>query len=236
MKRRVSQAERITMRNRAEVEIQRYAKPDAATGLRPHALWHKHVCNVKLDPMQILKMSEMDSHPSTIDFSCRRTGKTAVKELHILEECATKPHQGAGIVAPRQQQSLNNLSYHLEMIRRSPILSGYLDHRNGRAQINDSGYQFVNLSQANAYGIMSQIDGDSITIASLEETDDMPYSRLVNNFLPMLGAARRLGADDNPDNFKPQQRITGRQFEHGPVVDVSALRPVRLQHRRVKHR
>lgn len=234
MKRRVSQAERATLLNRAEVEIKRFAGVDAATGLRPHALWHKHVHNVTLDPVQILKMVEMDQHSQTVDFSCRRTGKTAVKELHILEECATKPYQGCGIVAPRQQQSLNNLAYHLDAIRRSPILSAFIAHRSGRPQMNDSGYQFANQSTAAAYGIMSQIDGDSLTIASLEETDDMPHSRLVNNFLPMLGAARRLGAERDAATFKPQVRITGvfkgadvlqslinsGQYHGLPIVDV----------------
>lgn len=234
MKRRVSQAERATLLNRAEVEIQRFAKPDPATGLRPHALWHKHVHNVTLDPVQIMKMIEMDEHAQTVDFSCRRTGKTAVKELHILEECATKPYQGCGIVAPRQQQSLNNLAYHLDAIRRSPILNAFVAYRNGRPQINDSGYQFANMSTSTAYGIMSQIDGDSLTIASLEETDDMPHSRLVNNFLPMLGAARRLGAERDATTFKPQVRITGvfkgadvlqslinsGQYHGLPIVDV----------------
>lgn len=207
--RRVSQAERILVRNRAEVEIQRYAKPDPATGLRPHALWHKHVHNVTLDPMQILKMIEMDEHDQTVDVSCRRTGKTAVKELHILEDNATKAHQDAGIVAPRQQQSQNNLSYHLEAIRRSPILSAWVNHKNGRAQINDTMYQFANLSGASAYGIMAQIDGDSLTTASLEETDDMPQDRLLSRFLPMLGAARRLGADAGRAAFRPKIRMTG---------------------------
>ena len=50
----------------------------------------------------------------------------------------------------------------------------------------------MNGSKACAYGIMSQIDGDSLTRASLEETDDMPQDRLMSRFLPMLGAARRL--------------------------------------------
>lgn len=209
LRKRISHAERITMRNRAEVEVMRYAQPDPATGLRPHAMWHKHVHNVTLDAAQLLKMAEMDRHAQTIDYSCRRTGKTAVKEMHILEELATQPNQDCGIVAPRQQQSLNNLSYHLDAIQRSPILSAYLNFRNGRPQKNDSGYEFANLSGASAYGIMSQIDGDSLTIASLEETDDMPHERLTSRFLPMLGAARRLGSERDPSSFKPRVRITG---------------------------
>lgn len=206
---RVTKAERIVLKNRAEAEIFRFAAPDPATGMRPHALWHKHVHNVTLDPVQVLKMVEMDEHRQTMDFSCRRTGKTAVKELYNLEKLATTPHQDCGIVAPRQQQSMTNLSYHLDAIDRSEVLTAYIHYKNGRPQKNDTFYQFANLSGASAYGIMGEVDGDSLTIASLEETDDMPYDRLMSRFLPMLGAARRLGSDRDKSTFLPDVRITG---------------------------
>lgn len=206
---RISAAQRIVQRNRAEAELQRFAKPDPETGIKPHALWHKHVHNVDLDPAQALKMQEMDDHPSTIDFSSRRTGKTAVKETYILEELATTPAQECGIVAPRQQQSENNLNYHLEAIARSQILKAYIGYKAGRPVKNDSAYQFANGSGAACYGIMSQIDGDSLSIASLEETDDMPYDRLTSRFLPMLGSARRLGVDPREVSHKPRIRISG---------------------------
>lgn len=186
-----------------------FARPDPETGLRPHALWHRHVHNVTLDPVQVLKMLEMDRHPNTIDVSCRRTGKTAVKEMYLLEHAATMAHQTLGIVAPRQQQSQTNLNYHLDAIRRSEMLRAYMGWKQGREQLSDTRYQFANGSGAAAYGIMSQIDGDSLTAASLEETDDMPADRLLSRFLPMLGSARRLGVDPGAASFKPQVRITG---------------------------
>lgn len=206
---RVSAAQRAKSSIVAEQEIMRFAQPDPATGIRPHALWHKYVHNVELDPIQVLKMQEMDDHRDTVDFSCRRTGKTAVKEMHILEELATTPYQECGIVAPRMQQSQNNLNYHIDAIRRSPMLGAFIAHKQGRPQLKDMAYQFVNGSKASAYGIMSQIDGDSITLASLEETDDMPQDRLLSRFLPMLGAARRLGVDKRETEFKPKVRISG---------------------------
>lgn len=187
----------------------RFAVPDPATGIRPHALWHKYVHNVELDPVQILKMQEMDQHPNTVDFSCRRTGKTAVKEMYHLEMLATTPHQELGIVAPRMQQSQNNLNYLIDGIRRSELLTAYVAHKQGRPQLKDTSFQFVNGSKGSAYGIMSQIDGDSITMASLEETDDMPQDRLMSRFLPMLGAARRLGVNRRDVEFKPSIRISG---------------------------
>lgn len=197
---RVTATDRIRLTNRAEVEILRY-KND-------HAAWHKHVHGVELDPMQILKCIEMDDHANTIDVSCRRTGKTAVKEMHALKHNATTPAQELGIVAPRLQQSQNNLNYHLEAIRRSNILKSYIEYKGGREQLSDTKYQFANLSKASAYGIMSQIDGDAISYASIEEVDDMPSDRLMSRFLPMLGSARRMGAAKGI-SFKPQIRVTG---------------------------
>ena len=201
-------AQRIQIQHSAEQEIMRFARPDPVTGIKPHALWHKHVHNVDLDPMQVLKMQEMDDHRNTVDFSCRRTGKTAVKEMYCLEYLATTPFQEEGIVAPRLQQSQTNLMYHIDAIRRSPILSGWIGYKSGRRQIADTRYQFHNGSKAVCYGIMSQIDGDGLSIGSLEEIDDMPADRLFSRFLPMLGSARRLGVDSSV-SFDPQIRITG---------------------------
>ena len=205
---RVSAAQRVKVASRAEAEIMRFGRPDPDTGLRPHALWHQHVHGVTLDAAQILKMQEMDENPNTVDVSCRRTGKTTVKELYALEYLATTPMQEEGIVAPRLQQSQIGLGYHLEAIRRSQMLSAYVAYKNGRRQMTDTGYQFFNASRATAFGIMSQIDGDAISFASIDEVDDCPQDRLMSRFLPMLGAARRLGADASV-TFKPQIRITG---------------------------
>lgn len=197
---RVSRSARISAQIVAEREVMRYAGQ--------HGLWHKHVHNVDLDPMQILKMEEMDRHPNTVDFSCRRTGKTAVKEMYLLEHNATKADQEVGIVAPREAQSLVNLGYHLDAIRRSPILSAWIGYQAGRQTVADTYYKFTNRSTAKAYGIMAQVDGGDLTAASLEEVDDMPRDRLYSRFLLMMGSTRRLGASKDAEN-KPQIRITG---------------------------
>lgn len=206
MAERVDKTTRIRLQHRAEAEIMRYAKPDPETGIKPHALWHKHVHNVNLDPMQVLRMIEMDEHRNTIDFSCRRTRKTSTKELYNLEKLATQPGLELGIVAPRQQQSMNNLNYMLEAIKRSPMLTGYMAFERGRIRLNDTGFKFANGSKVSAYGIMGQIDGDSLAMASLEEVDDMPSDRLLSRFLPMLGASQRLGMDIK---IEPEIRISG---------------------------
>lgn len=200
MAQRITRADAIRLQNVAEREVMRYAGD--------HALWHKHVHNVTLDPVQTLKCMEMDEHRNTVDVSCRRTGKTAVKELHLLKYMATEPDQELGIVAPREAQSLTNLGYHLDAIRRSEILTAWLDHRNGRRQLSDTAYTFANRSTARAYGIMAQVDGGDLTAASLEEVDDMPRDRLYSRFLLMMGATRRLGAREDSKN-DPCIRVTG---------------------------
>jgi len=200
IEKRVSQAQRIRAQSVAGREILRFADD--------HALWHKHVHNVTLDPMQVLKCIEMDEHRYTVDFSCRRTGKTAVKEMWLLKYLATNRDQELGIVAPREAQSLNNLGYHLEAIRRSSILKAFLAYKSGRQQLADTYYQFSNNSLARAYGIYSQVDGGDLTVASLEEVDDMPRDRLFGRFLLMMGATRRLGASTSATN-EPRIHITG---------------------------
>jgi len=197
---RISAQQRIELQSVAEREIKRYQGD--------HALWHKHIHNVELDPMQVLKMQIMDEQNNSIDNSCRRTGKTAVKEMWILEYMATHSDQELGVVAPREAQSIVNLSYHTDAIRRSEILENYLMHKNGRKQLSDTSYQFVNRSKAGAYGIMAQVDGSDLTIASLEEVDDMPPDRLYSRFLLTMGATRRLGASKDAVN-NPIIRITG---------------------------
>jgi hypothetical protein len=200
MPERISKAQRLQAQSLAEREIHRFDDD--------HALWHKHVHNVDLDPMQVLKCIEMDEHPNTIDFSCRRTGKTAVKEMYLLRRNALFADQELGIVAPREAQSIVNLNYHLDAIRRSAILTAYIGYRSNRPQLADTYYQFENRSRARAYGIMANVDGGDLTMASLEEVDDMPRDRLYGRFLLMMGSTRRLGADTASRN-DPQIRVTG---------------------------
>lgn len=197
---RISRVQRMSSQIVAEREIQRFA--------HDHALWHKHVHNVELDAVQVLKMVEMDRNPNTVDFSARRTGKTAVKELYFLMFLALNADQELGIVAPREAQSIVNLNYHLDAIRRSPILTAFLDYRAGRPQMADTYYRFANRSTARGYGIMAQVDGSDLTAASLEEVDDMPRDRLYGRFLLTMGSTRRLGASTESKN-DPQIRVTG---------------------------
>lgn len=197
---RVSSAQRARAATVAEAEILRL-KDD-------HALWHKHVHNVELDTMQVLKCMEMDEHPNTVDYSCRRTGKTAVKELYNLKQLATEADQELGIVAPRLAQSQVNLTYMLEAITRSELLKAFVGYDRGRRLMADTYFQFANRSRAQAFGIMANVDGGDMTMASLEEIDDMPADRLFSRFLLMMGANRRLGAAKTSRN-DPQIRITG---------------------------
>lgn len=200
MAQRTSGAQRIEMWNVAEREILKYKDN--------HFLWHKHIHNVELDAIQLLKCADMDEHDNTLDFSSRRMGKTYVKELYLMKYLACNRDQELGIVAPREAQSIVNMGYHLDAIRRSGALSAYINIKQGRRQMADTKYQFSNLSMAVAYGIYGQIDGGDLTILSMEEVDDMPHKRLFGNLMPMLGSTRRQGAAADSIN-KPQIRITG---------------------------
>ncbi|MEI8634736.1 hypothetical protein P4S72_27225 [Vibrio sp. PP-XX7] len=73
-------------------------------------------------------------------------------------ECDTR-RSGRGIVAPREAQAFVNLGYHLDAIRRSDVLSGYIAYKSGRKQLADTYYEFSNRSKARAYGIMANVDG-----------------------------------------------------------------------------
>ncbi|MCR8922648.1 hypothetical protein NO559_07690 [Dasania sp. GY-MA-18] len=200
MSARINAAQRAELQNVAEREVLRYKGN--------HPLWHKHIHGADLDPMQVLKMVEMDEHLFTVDYSCRRTRKTSTKELWFLEYMACNADQSLGIIAPTESQSITNLNYHTDAIRRSPILSNFINTKGGRKQMADSYYQFANRSQAEAYGIMGQVDGDDLTIASIEEVDDLPQERLFSRFLLTMGATDRLGADKDSVNDQII-RITG---------------------------
>jgi len=200
MAERVTPVQRIHLKHVAEEQIMLY-KGD-------HSLWHKHVHNITLDPLQILKMIEMDAFPNTVDYSCRRTGKTFTKESHDMETLATEPDQELGVVAPREAQAIVNLNYHMDAIRRSEMLTAFLAYKSGRSQMSDTRYEFANRSKAQSYGIMAQVDGGDLTMASLEEVDDMPHDRLFSRFLLMLGSTRRAGAAEGSNN-EPRIRITG---------------------------
>lgn len=197
---RVTPAQRIKLRNVAEDEIMKYAGD--------HAAWHKHTHKTELDPVQVLKCIEMDRHKNTVDFSCRRTRKTSCKELYNLKELFTTADQELGIVAPREQQARVNLNYHLDAINRSPMLQAFIAFERGRRWISDTHYKTAARSVAASYGIMGQVDGGDLTIASLEEVDDMPHDRLFSRFMPMLAGTQRLGAS-NQEVVKPAIRITG---------------------------
>lgn len=200
MSQRTTGEQRRALHGVAEKAIMKYADD--------HYLWHKHVHNVELDAIQILKCHEMDKYPMTLDFSSRRMGKTAIKELYFLKQMATTHDQELGIVAPRQAQAQVNLGYHLEAIRRSEMLDAFVEVKQGRKQMADTYYQFANKSKVSAFGIMANVDGGDLTCASLEEVDDMPHDRLFSRFLLMLGGTRRLGASKTARN-DPAVRITG---------------------------
>lgn len=197
---RISAAQRITVQNRAEAEILRY-KGD-------HVLWHKHVLNVELDPIQQIKMELMDEFPVTADPSCRRTRKTSTKELYHVEKMACEGDHELSIGAPKEDQAKVNLRYHLDAIRQSEIASAYIAIKDGKRRISDTSYQFANNSIAKIYGMMSRMDGMDTTIADVEEVDDVDPERLWGRFMLTLQGTQRL-YQKRPGNIAKTIRFTG---------------------------
>ena len=133
-------------------------------------------------------------------------------------------------MGPREAQAITNLNYHLEAIRRSQILKAYLDYKGGRQQLADTYYRFANRSMAKAYGIYSQVDGGDLTVASLEEVDDMPRERLFSRFLLMMGATRRLGASSSARTSRASTspastRARTRSARSSPAATTTCCRP-----------
>lgn len=200
MAERTSAAQRVTVTNRAEAEIQRYAGD--------HVAWHKHVLNVDLDPIQEIKMDFMDEYPFTVDPSCRRTRKTSTKELYHLKKMACESDHELSIVAPKEDQAKVCLNYHLEAIRDSEILLSYIRTKEGKRRISDTSYEFANSSIAKIYGIMSRMDGMDTTIADVEEVDDIDKERLWGRYMLTLQGTQRLFAKRTGD-IQKTGRFTG---------------------------
>jgi len=198
---RMTRSQRLEAQNVAEREIMRFADD--------RVLWFKHVLGIDIDPIQAVKMDLMDEHQFTVDYSCRRTRKTSAKELYNLFKLATEPDHELNIVAPRVDQAKDNIKYHLDGIRNSPILSAYIDYENGRRQIGQQNYRFANRSAARAFGIMSKLDGLNTTIADVEEADDLPDDRLWNIYMPTLGGTEQLFAKNRENKHPPVARFTG---------------------------
>lgn len=211
---RLSAKQRISISSNAEQAILKYKGN--------HFLWHKYIHNIELDPMQLVKMHQMDQHKLTRDHSCRRTGKSFVCEMHTLEYMATQSDQSLGVVAPKRDQAVKSLKYHIDAIDRSEALTAYIQYKNGRKQKRDGGYTFFNNSVAECYGIMGEVDGGDLTIARLEEIDDVNPKRLFSNFLPMIISNRRAGAAKDAVN-DTIIRITGVYKGASTITKLAAM-------------
>ena len=197
---RVSTQQRIKLQNLAEVGVMRHADD--------HALWHKHVHNVELDSMQILKCLEMDRSPLSIDFSCRRTGKTAVKELY-LKHNATHPDQEEGIVAPTRSAIAGQSR--LPPRRHSPLadLDRVAGLQVGPVQMADTYLPVPQPQRGAPTASWPKVDGGDLTHRQPGRSGrHAARPAVASRFLLMLGATRRLGAaQTNKD--PPQIHITG---------------------------
>jgi hypothetical protein len=97
-------------------------------------------------------------------------GRPAVKEMYLPGAPGdARRTRRRGSLRRASQQAQNNLTYHMDAIKRSDMLKAWhgLHEPGPAAAWADTYYSFANRSRARqAYGIMAQIDGDSLTAAS----------------------------------------------------------------------
>lgn len=200
MAERSTKLQRAKMQNQAEREISKHTDDNAK--------WVYNVLGIRLDPLQILRMKLLDEHRQTIAWDARRMRKSTTHFIHALKRLATRDHEECCAITPRRDQANKAMDeYMLTQIRneRAPLYH-FLDYRNGRKRLNDTSFTFHNKSNAWTAGIMGEVDGSGITIALMDEIEDMDYDRLTSKFLPMLGQAEKLGATRKAE---PQVRALG---------------------------
>lgn len=196
---RTSSAKRIKLTHLADQEIKRFQHDSVK--------WIKHVANIELDPLQILRIQLMNKHPFTIAWDARRMRKTTTIFLHALHHLCTRPFEEFLAVTPRVDQAQKAMQeYMTTVIRRSPILQNYIGYQDGKKMLADGSFMLANQSKAWVAGIMAEVDGAGITYAVLDELEDLNYERLTTKVLPMLGQAQKLGSTQKA---RPQVRASG---------------------------
>ena len=126
----------IQVRNRAEVEIERYSSSDP--------LWLKHICNFTARPQQLMYMAQMDENPFISIVAMQRTGKSRGVDAKCVKWCATNPKEDLRFFAPAVYQARKNLKDAIDIILNAPVLLAYIETRLGRKQLSSTQFSFMN--------------------------------------------------------------------------------------------
>jgi len=174
------------------------------------------------EPQQIVFIKEIENNPRSLIVEPSRGGKTWAMEAVCMKELACNERENELIFGPVQKQAKNALKEHLTWIETSPILSKYLAVRRGKLQISDSRYEFVNRSQAEAFGIHGSIDSEEASILRGEEFDDMDMDVWTNRVI-------QRGGRKNVSGLPLRVRLSGTiQLGNGPIYEYSQNRDYHL--------
>ncbi len=212
--------ELITAINRADAVLEKYRTTDPAIMTAMCLLYAKNVLNWEPNgPQQIywidrflhIKLGKLKSVP--------RGGKTMSVEVVDIYEMINNSNEDLNIYAPKLEQCKETLKYHYDWIDKSKILKAFLRRRNGKPVFSTESYEFVNGSNAKCRSIAGELEGHNTSISRVEEFDDWPWTRFVNDIV------RRLGAKSKNQGGK-RVRITGTimgeenffNLEHDPIL------------------
>jgi len=197
----------IQVRNRAEVEIERYSSSDP--------LWLKHICNFTARPQQLMYMAQMDENPFISIVAMQRTGKSRGVDAKCVKWCATNPKEDLRFFAPAVYQARKNLKDAIDIILNAPVLLAYIETRLGRKQLSSTQFSFMNGSNGEAFGQESNLDGVNATIEHIDEFDDMDMEVYKNRILPR-------GSGKNENGMPTRIILTGTiQEEQGNLYSIS---------------
>jgi len=163
------------VRESIEEELHRYE--------HDNYLWAKHVCNVELNPHQLVWMNAFDSNKSCLLVGSRRIRKSFCVAVWYLKQAATRPGSEINIHSPSLEQSKGNLKYMTDIVLDSEILREYLERRLGEG-IGREYIEFQNHSIIRAKGQASSVDGLGATHQWWEELDDMDREVLLTRIFP----------------------------------------------------
>lgn len=197
----------------------------------------------ELRPIQWEWFFLMDQHPDVLVKACPRVGKSVGISLKNLDDLVMNPHEELMIFAPKHDQAVKTWSPAFEVIEESPFLQDFLRlSPQGKPEYGKGFAKFINRSNANTFGVLSNFEGENATIIHADELDDIPPDSLKRMF------GRGIGKNKN--NLPTRHRLSGviwgklniftfdqdPHFQTLPAVDVhQALAAGLLDEKSVQH-
>lgn len=155
----------------AEQELQKFKRDDLDEKIAAYALFMKHICGFDLYPTQLLQAEEYFRYPYILEYKPPRSGKSRGKAGINLYELATNEKEDLRIYTPKYSIGKDALKYQYEWIAKSEVLRSFVRIKGGKKQFSTTGYEFMNLSNAEIVTVAGLIEGHNVTIADIMEFD-----------------------------------------------------------------